>query len=101
LTGQPLHRRAVRGYGWRAPLRPAIENTRRNLASNIARLRASRRGSQQQTADAIGIDLKHLQKLEYSSLNPPLRTVVATAEAFSVSLARLLRQSTGLHQNGP
>ena len=74
--------------------RPAFENTRQNLAANLARLRAARRWSQQQAADAIGIDLKHFQKLEYAALNPTLRTVVATAEAFGVPLARLLRQST-------
>lgn len=73
---------------------PAFENVRRNLAANLARLRAARRWSQQQAADAIGIDLKHLQKLEYAALNPTLRTVVAVGEAFDVSLARLLRQST-------
>jgi transcriptional regulator with XRE-family HTH domain len=72
---------------------PAFENARRNLAANVARLRVARRWSQQQAADAIGIDLKHLQKLEYAALNPTLRTVVAAAEAFGVSLARLLRQS--------
>ena len=41
----------------------------------------------------MGIDLKHLQKLEYAALNPTLRTIVAVAEAFEVPLARLLRQS--------
>jgi transcriptional regulator with XRE-family HTH domain len=74
--------------------RPAFENTRQDLAANLARLRAARRWSQQQAADAIGIDLKHFQKLEYAALNPTLRTVVAAAEAFGVPLARLLRQST-------
>lgn len=73
---------------------PAFENARQNLAANLARFRATRRWSQQQAADAIGIDLKHLQKLEYGAMNPTLRTVVAVSEAFGVSLARLLRQST-------
>ena len=74
--------------------RPAFENTKRNLAANLARLRTARRWSQQQAADAMGIDLKHLQKLEYAALNPTLRTVVAVAEAFGVPLARLFHQST-------
>jgi transcriptional regulator with XRE-family HTH domain len=56
---------------------PAFENARRNLAANLARFRAAHRWSQQQAADAVGIDLKHLQKLEYAALNPTLRTVVA------------------------
>ena len=42
----------------------------------------------------MGIDLKHLQKLEYAVLNPTLRTVVAATEAFGVPLARLFRRST-------
>jgi transcriptional regulator with XRE-family HTH domain len=74
--------------------RPAFENTRQNLAANLARLRAARRWSQQQAAEAIEIDLKHLQKLEYAALNPTLRTIVSVAEAFGVPLARLFRQST-------
>jgi len=75
--------------------RPGFENTKRNLAANLARLRAARRWSQQQAADAMGIDLKHLQKLEYAGLNPTLRTVVAAAEAFDVPLAGLFRKSSG------
>jgi transcriptional regulator with XRE-family HTH domain len=73
---------------------PSFESAKRYLAANLARLRAARRWSQQQTADAMGIDLKHLQKLEYAVLNPTLRTVVAAAEAFGAPLARLFRQST-------
>jgi transcriptional regulator with XRE-family HTH domain len=73
---------------------PSFESAKRNLAANLARLRSARRWSQQQAADAIGIDLKHLQKLEYAALNPTLRTVVAVAEAFGVPLARLFRRST-------
>ena len=42
----------------------------------------------------MGIDLKHLQKLEYASLNPTLRTVVAAAEAFGAPLASLFRKSS-------
>jgi transcriptional regulator with XRE-family HTH domain len=73
--------------------RPGFEDTKRNLAANLARLRAAREWSQQQAADAMGIDLKHLQKLEYGDLNPTLKTVVAVADAFGVPLARLFRRS--------
>lgn len=73
--------------------RLAFENTRRNLAVNLARLRAVRRWSQQQAAEAMGIDLKHLQKLEYAILNPTLRTVVAAAEGLGVPMAHLFRET--------
>jgi transcriptional regulator with XRE-family HTH domain len=67
-----------------------FEMVRRHLAANVARLRARRRWSQQQTADAAGLDLKHVQKLEYGALNPSLRTLVRLARAFEVTVGKLL-----------
>lgn len=67
-----------------------FEASKRNLAANVAELRARRGWSQQDVADAAGLDLKHLQKIEYCSLNPSLRTLVRLARAFSVSVGRLL-----------
>lgn len=71
-----------------------FETTKRYLAVNAAKLRARRRWSQQEAADAADLDLKHLQKLEYGALNPSLRTLVRLAGAFDVSVGRLLAPTT-------
>jgi transcriptional regulator with XRE-family HTH domain len=70
-----------------------FERARRSLAANVVRLRNRRGWSQQKAADAADIDLKHLQKVEYGSLNPTLRTLVSLAMAFGVTVGTLLRQS--------
>lgn len=67
-----------------------FEASKRHLAANIADLRARRGWSQQAVADAAGLDLKHVQKIEYRALNPSLRTLVRLARAFGVSVSRLL-----------
>ena len=67
------------------------ESTRISLAANLVRLRAQRGWSQQMAAEAAEIDLKHFQKLEYSSINPSLRTLVSVARAFGVPVGHLLR----------
>ena len=67
-----------------------FEMTKHHLAANVASLRARRGWSQQQTADASGLDLKHVQKVEYGALNPSLRTLVRLALAFGVSIGLLV-----------
>ena len=66
----------------------------RYLAVNVARMRERAGLTQQQAADAMGLDVKHLQKLEYGQLNPSLRTLVHVASAFGVSVGRLLATNT-------
>lgn len=67
-----------------------FEANKRHLAANVAELRARRGWSQQALADAAGLDLKHVQKLEYRQLNPSLRTLVRVGRAFGVTVGRLL-----------
>jgi transcriptional regulator with XRE-family HTH domain len=67
-----------------------FEAVRRHVAANLSNLRQRRGWSQQQAADAAGIDLKHLQKLEYGALNPSLRTLVSVAAAFGLAAGKLL-----------
>jgi len=67
-----------------------FKEAKRRLAANLASLRARREWSQQQAADAAGLDLKHVQKLEYGVLNPSLRTLVRVARAFGVTVGKLL-----------
>ena len=72
------------------PQSDQFATTRQALAANVTRLRERARWTQQQAAEAMGLDVKHLQKLEYGKLNPSLRTVVRIAAAFGVTLGRLL-----------
>lgn len=67
-----------------------FETAKRRLAANVASLRARRGWSQQQVADEAGLDLKHVQKVEYAALNPSLFTLVRLARAFGVSIGKLL-----------
>lgn len=67
-----------------------FDQVKRHLAANLARLRARRGWSQQKVADEAGLDLKHVQKLEYGALNPSLLTLVRLAQAFDVGLGRLV-----------
>jgi len=66
------------------------EITRQALSANVTRLRERNGWTQQDAAEAMGIDVKHLQKLEYGKLNPSLRTLVKVAGAFGVNVGRLL-----------
>lgn len=76
-------------------------SVRTYLAVNVARLRQRRHWTQQQAADAMGLDLKHLQKLEYGDLNPSLRTLVRVAAAFGVSVGRLLAPTAAPRRKRP
>jgi transcriptional regulator with XRE-family HTH domain len=42
----------------------------------------------------MGLDVKHLQKLEYGKLNPSLRTLVSVAGAFGVTVGRLIASTS-------
>ena len=72
------------------PQSDQFATTRQALAANVTRLRERARWTQQQAAEAMGLDVKHLQKLEYGKLNPSLRTLVNVAGAFGVTVGRLL-----------
>ena len=67
----------------------------RYLALNSARLRESKGWSQQEAADAAGLDPKHYQRVEYGSLNPSLRTIVRLAHGFKVKAHELLKPTRG------
>ncbi len=71
-----------------------FDAAKRHLAANVATLRARRRWSQQQAADAAGLDLKHMQKLEYGALNASLKTLVRLARAFDVPVSKLVSVTT-------
>lgn len=72
---------------------PQFDAAKRHLAANLARLRKRQSWSQQQLADAAGLDLKHVQRIEYAALNLSLRTLVKLASAFEIELGRLLART--------
>jgi transcriptional regulator with XRE-family HTH domain len=74
---------------------------RRALAANATRLREQAGWTQQQAAESMGIDVKHLQKLEYGDLNPSLRTLVRVATAFGVTVGRLLAKTSSRRVSRP
>ena len=73
---------------------PDYDDVQQHLAANLARLRARKGWTQQQAADAAGLDLKHIQKLEYCELNPTLRTLVRLANGLGIPIGRLLAPTT-------
>jgi transcriptional regulator with XRE-family HTH domain len=79
----------------------AFATARQALAANATRLRERAGWTQQQAAEAIGIDVKHLQKLEYGSLNPSLRTLVRVAGAFGITVGRLLAAASAARDSRP
>jgi transcriptional regulator with XRE-family HTH domain len=71
------------------------------LAANVTRLRERAGWTQQQAAEATGLDVKHLQKVEYGELNPSLRTLVSLASAFGVTVGRLLARTSTRRPSRP
>jgi|GEM_PF-2943693 len=72
------------------PTGDPFDETTQALSANVTRLRERLGWTQARAADAMGIDVKHLQKLEYGQLNPSLRTLVGVSKALGVSVGRLL-----------
>jgi transcriptional regulator with XRE-family HTH domain len=78
-----------------------FSEARRYLAVNLVSLRERKGWSQQQAADAAGMDLKHWQKLEYGDLNPTLRTMASAALALDVPVARLVAATRATPERRP
>ncbi len=61
----------------------------RALGARVRELREKRGWTLERAAEAMDLDLKHLQKVEAGKLNVTLVTLVRIAEGFSVPLATL------------
>jgi transcriptional regulator with XRE-family HTH domain len=79
----------------------AYATARQALAANATRLRERAGWTQQQAAEAMGLDVKHLQKVEYGTLNPSLRTLVRIAAAFGITVGRLLAAASASRESRP
>ncbi len=62
------------------------------LGAELTALRTSRGWSQQQLADLIGYDVKHVRQTELGG-NPTLALLTAMSSAFSLSLSGLIRSA--------
>lgn len=78
-----------------------FDETTQALSANVTRLRERLGWTQARAAEAMGLDVKHLQKLEYGDLNPSLRTLVRVASALGVSVGRLLSKSSARRASRP
>lgn len=63
------------------------------LAANVRRLRLRQGMTQEALAEAAGIDLTYLQRIERGTANPSIRRVVAVADALGVAPPRLFRKA--------
>ena len=66
-----------------------LESTRNSLAVRIAELRAERGMTQLQLANASGLALQYLTKIEQGDRNPSLKSLVALASALNVPIVEL------------
>ena len=73
------------------PKKPVTgEDLRARLASNLLALRKKAGWTQQQAADASGLDLRHYNKIENAENNVTMRTIVKLMNGFDVTTAELL-----------
>ena len=66
-----------------------LESTRNALAVRIAELRTERGMTQLQLAEASGLALQYLTKIEQGDRNPSLKSLVALASALEVPIVEL------------
>lgn len=72
------------------PKKPVTgEDLRARLASNLERLRRAAGWTQQQAADASGLDLRHYNKIEHAENNVTMRTIVKLMNGFDATSAEL------------
>lgn len=61
------------------------------LGMRVRAQRVARRWTLEQAAEAMNLDLKHLQKIEAGTLNPTLVTLMRIAEGLGEPIAALFR----------
>lgn len=65
----------------------------RHVASNVRRLRKRARLTQQQFADAMGVDFRFISRIERGAINMQFDTLVRLAMALKVAPGLLLRRT--------
>ena len=64
---------------------------KRKIALNIKRTRTEAKLSQEETADRIGIDLRHYQRLEDGQICPTIPTLFKISVALGTKVQELVR----------
>lgn len=79
--------------GYRATLRSMPKDIRKQISNRIRELRAKRGVTQQELAEAAGLDYKSIQRLEAKSprFHPKVNTLEKVARALGVSVSGLLK----------
>ena len=72
-------------------MRRTVASALRRLAANMRMLRASRGVTQQQLADVVDMDVRHLQRIERGEVDVSLTLFLAIAEGLAVAPQALLR----------
>lgn len=75
----------------RTPLPEAVLQRRRDLGRRIAETRKAAGLSQDQLADAIGMERRSIQRYEGGTRDPRFTDLVRIADALGVPLAELVR----------
>ena len=79
--------------------RSPVEKLQHTLAANLRYLRKARGLTQEQVAEAIGINWRHLQKLEAGEVNVTLRTLARICEGLAVDAPSLLTSPPPTHRS--
>ena len=79
---------------WRSSARdaPGVARALNRLGKRVRALRAERKLTQEQAAEAAKLDEKHWQDIERARTNPTVASLVGVARALKVDLAQLFEQ---------
>lgn len=73
----------------------------RSIAANIRRIRQRNKWTQEQLAEAAGLETRYVQTLESGRANPSAAVLIAVAEALEVTPGALFRPALlGARQRG-
>ena len=81
----PTSPRDLPSHDHRSSKRFAVE--KKAIGERLRRLRKARKWTQEKTAEATGLDTRHVQMIEAGQLNVTVLTLVRLAEGFGVQLA--------------
>lgn len=79
---------------------PAFLRRLRSLGVELRRLRAARNLSLNAAADATGLDIKYIQKVERGEKNMTLATLMRFARGYKLDLDVVLRAPRGRRDRG-
>jgi ribosome-binding protein aMBF1 (putative translation factor) len=85
---------AVRCSGRARPVFARSDKTLRCIAANVVRIRMSKGLTHEALAEAAGLDLRHLQRIERGGADFRVSALVALGSALEIPITQLLRATT-------